>query len=426
MSIEYFDSTLFSPEYQAVQARFQDLFQRIAQSAVAREQQRQLPFELVDELRSLGFARLRVPQALGGFGLSLPQLFHLLAALATADSNLTQIFRAHFGFVEGRLNSQDGDARDYWLGKVAADEVFLGAAMAERTEVTQNSVILSQQDDQWYLNGTKYYSTGTLYANWISAAASNGDEFVSVLVPADAPGVSREDDWDGFGQRLSGSGTTRFEQVAVASQNIIRRFKRGEFKEDSYIGAFYQMFHLATLAGISRAILNDSISFVQQRTRTFGVPGQSSPKDDPLVQRVVGRLASLNFTAESLVAVAANKLEQVYQRAQQGTADEALYAAADITVYQAQQILVGLVPEAASLLFEVGGASATSEQRRLDRHWRNARTLASHNPAILRERAIGDFYLNGVTPGAAWHARFKAAEQQADGAAPVRDEASAV
>lgn len=49
-------------------------------------------------------------------------------------------------------------------------------------------------------------------------------------------------------------------------------------------------------------------------------------------------------------------------------------------------------------LFEVSGAAAMSEARRLDRHWRNARTAASHNPAIFRERAIGDYYLNDARP----------------------------
>jgi alkylation response protein AidB-like acyl-CoA dehydrogenase len=47
-------------------------------------------------------------------------------------------------------------------------------------------------------------------------------------------------------------------------------------------------------------------------------------------------------------------------------------------------------------LFEVGGASATSTSRALDRHWRNARTLSSHNPVIYQERAIGDRLLNGT------------------------------
>jgi hypothetical protein len=40
-------------------------------------------------------------------------------------------------------------------------------------------------------------------------------------------------------------------------------------------------------------------------------------------------------------------------------------------------------------LFGVGGASAVAERFRLDRHWRNAHTLASHNPVIYRDRLVG-------------------------------------
>jgi alkylation response protein AidB-like acyl-CoA dehydrogenase len=49
-------------------------------------------------------------------------------------------------------------------------------------------------------------------------------------------------------------------------------------------------------------------------------------------------------------------------------------------------------------LFEVGGASAVGKERALDRHWRNVRTIASHNPAVQRKRAIGDHVLNGRAP----------------------------
>ena len=49
----------------------------------------------------------------------------------------------------------------------------------------------------------------------------------------------------------------------------------------------------------------------------------------------------------------------------------------------------------AERLFDAGGASATSRERNLDRHWRNARTLASHNPAMYKARALGDLRING-------------------------------
>lgn len=51
---------------------------------------------------------------------------------------------------------------------------------------------------------------------------------------------------------------------------------------------------------------------------------------------------------------------------------------------------------ATTRLFEVGGASATLRTRGLDRHWRNARVLASHNPLIYRARLLGDRAVNGT------------------------------
>ena len=34
----------------------------------------------------------------------------------------------------------------------------------------------------------------------------------------------------------------------------------------------------------------------------------------------------------------------------------------------------------------------------LDRYWRNARTISSHNPRVYRDRIVGDFAVNGTTP----------------------------
>ncbi|NMZ35577.1 acyl-CoA dehydrogenase family protein [Pseudomonas proteolytica] len=405
--------------------RFAPVFQRIAQGAVQREQERTLAFDAVGWLKHAGFGALRVPRSQGGLGASLPELFALLTELGSADSNLPQIVRAHFGFVEGRLVSQDSESQAYWFPKVVAGQLW-GAAMAERSDTTTNSVTLKPTAAGWQLDGQKYYCTGTLYADWIAVAAADGADFISVVVPTDAPGVTRVDDWDGFGQRLSGSGTTRFDQVAVHEHQVLRRFKPGELRAESYISAFYQLFHLATLAGIARAALRDAVEFVQGRTRAFGIPGQSSPRLDPLVQRVIGKLSSLSYAADSLVQATAQVLQTTHEAVLDGSISEAHYVDADVRTYQAQQVILPLVLEATSLLFEVGGASATSQVRRLDRHWRNARTLASHNPAIYRERALGDFYLNDVSPAAAWRAAQEQAVADNPEHASARDEASAV
>jgi hypothetical protein len=42
------------------------------------------------------------------------------------------------------------------------------------------------------------------------------------------------------------------------------------------------------------------------------------------------------------------------------------------------------------------GASATQSVCNLDRHWRNVRTISTHNPTFLKASAIGDHVVNGT------------------------------
>ncbi len=379
-----------------LQQRFRPVFERIAAGAVERERARRLPYEEVEWLRAAGFGAVRIPRRYGGLGASLPQFFALLLELATSDSNLAHLLRGHFAFLEHRLTHEDEATRAFWFPKVV-DGALIGYAMAELTATTGTDATIVRDGDGWLLNGRKYYSTGTLYADWIVATAHDGGVLASVAFPATLPGVTRLDDWDGFGQRMTASGTTVFDNVRLEDGHVVRRFP--DKPAPSYQKAFLQLILLTSIAGVGRAVLRDGVAYVQRKTRTFDVKGETSPRHDPLVQRVVGRLASLSYAADSINAAVARSLEGAWQRVRQGSADDALYIGVEIEAFQAQQVVIDLVLQASNLLFEVGGASATSEARQLDRHWRNARTAASHNPAIQRERMIGDFHLNGTVPG---------------------------
>ena len=244
--------------------------------------------------------------------------------------------------------------------------------------------------------------------------ARDGDDRVLVVVPVDAPGVTIVDDWDGFGQRLTGSGTTRFDDVHVDDDALLRRRPQAEGRGEEYLTAFYQLFHIAALAGIARAALRDATVYVRGKTRTFGVPGRSEPRRDPLVQRVIGRLSALAGATTALVEQVSAAIERVSRLDSADIETAASFTAVDIEAFEAQQIAIGLALEATTLMFEVGGASATSTSLALDRHWRNARVLASHNPAIQRERAIGDYRLNGTDPSSVWQAAFTAKDDEAN------------
>jgi alkylation response protein AidB-like acyl-CoA dehydrogenase len=389
-----------------LRARFQPLFDRIREGAVDRELasgtpgDRSLPHDEVRALADAGFGRLRVPEDRGGFGVTLVELVHLVADLAAADSNIAHLWRGHFGYTELVLLRPSSAGRDEWLQRIV-DGAIIGNATSERTGTTlaDISTTVTPEGDALRLDGTKYYSTGTLYSDWIYLAADRDGDRVTFAVRTDAVGVTSIDDWDGFGQRLTASGTTVFDGVPV-DPSVVSAYRDAPL---SHIQAFYQLYLLAVLAGIGQAVSDDAVAFVRPRTRTYIHANAARPGDDPQVLAVLGRLSAGAFTARSLVVAAAGLLDGVVATNVPGDGvDRALLDAAENAVYQAQIEIGPRVLRAASELFEVGGASAAERTRALDRHWRNARVVASHNPAVYKERLVGECALHGRGPVGAW------------------------
>ncbi|WP_396598819.1 acyl-CoA dehydrogenase family protein [Frigoribacterium sp. R86507] len=384
-----------TPTREDLLARFEPVFERIAEGAVDRELKRELPFEQVRQLAESGFTAVTVPVGLGGSGARPSDLFALLVRLARADSNLPQLLRAHFAFVEELLldTSDDLVRRGLWLEQVAAGEVF-GNASHERSAARVGSLVthLVPDGDGWRLHGEKHYSTGTLFADWTTVTATTPTgRVVGVTVRVDDDGVDVRDDWNGFGQRLTGSGTTRFDGVRVEPSQI--RPERDERRTP--LPAFLQTVLLASLAGVASAAERDAVEFVRTRTRAYSQGVAATAAADPLVQSVVGRVSADALAAESLVLSAAEAIDRAHDAVVTGDPDAfELIEASELVTIRAQVTVVEVALRATSTLFEVGGASATDRDRALDRHWRNARTLSSHNPVVLQQRVIGDRLVN--------------------------------
>ncbi|WLP90006.1 acyl-CoA dehydrogenase family protein [Gordonia sp. NB41Y] len=379
---------------------FRPVFDRIAEGAVRRESTRELAREEIGWLKDVRFGALRVPVELGGYGASVRTLFRLLIDLAAAESNLPQALRVHWSFVEDQLLSTDTPAREQWL-RAVADGTLVGNAITEPGvgAVDRYRTTVTEVDGGLKLDGTKYYSTGSLYSDHILVAADRDGERVSVLVDADADGVTQHDDWDGFGQRLTASGTTEFAGVDVPADRVLGAGYGAPGR--TYSTSYLQLVQLAVLAGIAQRALDDVAGWVRARTRTFTHAAADLPREDPLVQQVIGRLSAAAYTSRTLVLDIAEKLDRILDR---GATDEALLDEVEFDVARAQHAVITTVLDATTQLFEVGGASITSERLRLDRHWRNARTISAHNPLIYKLQAIGDHVLNGTDLPYAWSA----------------------
>lgn len=396
----------------ALRARFAPLFAEIAAGALEREHERALPREAVRALAEAGFGTLRLPVELGGAGATIPQLTALLVDLAAADSNLPQIWRGHIAFVEDLLVTPHTAFRERWLDRIAQGAV-IGNAWSEIGSVERGAfdTILTVEDGSAEVSGKKFYTTGSIYADYSDTLVQSpdGSQHIAV-VPLDQPAVRISDDWDGFGQRLTGTGTIVYDRAPLDPADVIPFADRF-----GYQTAIYQLVLLAVHAGIAAAVEADAVKAVAARTRTYSHGNADRVRQDPQILQVVGEISAVAHGAAALADQVAHAVQAAHEAAAvQGeaaragrTSDEPqtvqdAIVAAELASARAQILTSRLVPEAATQLFDALGASAVREGAALDRHWRNARTVASHNPWVYKAREVGDFAVNGTEPGFQW------------------------
>jgi alkylation response protein AidB-like acyl-CoA dehydrogenase len=373
------------------------LLQEIGAGAAERERELRPPHDAIDLVRRARLGALRVPLERGGGGASVRELFEVLIALAAADSNVAHILRTHFQFVEERLIAV-GD--DRWMDDIVGGAIF-GNATTELGNQDVGGRTFATMLSGGVLTGTKYYCTGSLYSDFVPVLASTPEgEIVTVVVPADRDGVTLEDDWDGIGQKLTGTGTVRLDAVRVSADEVLG--VRAVEGERAVRGPFLQLFLTAVMAGVVRAAAHDAIDRARKRTRVFTHGSADTVAADPLVQQVVGEISSAAFAVEAIVLRAAEAIGAATDSTVDGVPDGELTEAASLHAAQAKVSVEEIAFKATTALFEVGGASATKREHDLDRHWRNARTIASHNPTIYKARAIGDVEINGVALPPSW------------------------
>jgi alkylation response protein AidB-like acyl-CoA dehydrogenase len=378
-----------------LRARFRPLFERVAWGNLERERSRVFPHEQVRWLTDAGLGLVRIPEEHGGLGASLEQTFILLADLGEADANVSHIWRNHLAFVEDRLNAPVTDSNDIWIKRFLAG-AFVGGGWTEAHNGTLANIAttVSTEDDHWVVSGAKFYATGSLYADWLDVIGRGDDgDLWTALVRADDPGVSLVDDWTGFGQRTTASGSARYDRVRAERGDVFRVTERFAYQPQ-----FYQIAILAVLTGVARATLRDGSAALKRRGRNYPQGLTETPSDDPQLLQVIGQVSAHVFAAQAALEKAARTLDHVPAGRLLGDDGPQPLIDADVAVTQSQLVIVASALDATTTVFDALGASGVSEGLLLDRHWRNARTLASHNPRVYKARILGDWLINGKDP----------------------------
>ncbi|WP_411084409.1 SfnB family sulfur acquisition oxidoreductase [Streptomyces sp. cmx-18-6] len=362
--------------------------------ASGRDARRELPRAELDRLTATGLLAVTVPAEHGGADVSAATLAEVFRLLASADASLAQIPQSHFAYVNVLRQQGTSEQRAFFFAEVLAGRRFGNAQSEAGTQHLQDirTRLTEAGDGSYLLSGVKNYSTGALFADWIPVLARAGDDLLHVAyVPADAPGLTVTDDWDGMGQRTTASGTVRLDSVRVRKAHVVPHHLT--FTGPQLHGAIAQLLHTAIDAGIAAGALAEAVEFVRTRSRPWFESGYESAADDPLLIQRFGELAVRHRAADALLAAAARAVDTARAGLDDDSAAEASIAVAAAKAYAGSAAL-----EIADALFEVSGTRAALDGLNLHRHWRDARTHTLHDPARWKIQHIGRYVLNDARP----------------------------
>ena len=150
-------------------------------------------------------------------------IVEVFRTIAEADPSIAQIAHNHFCVIDAiRLDGSEKQ-RTHYFEEVLKGKRFGNAFSEAGTKnVMDFQTKIEPEGADFVVNGKKFYSTGALFADYIPTAAVNDQKNgLLVIIPRQTPGLTVIDDWSGFGQRITASGSVVLENVRVKSDWIV-------------------------------------------------------------------------------------------------------------------------------------------------------------------------------------------------------------
>lgn len=368
---------------------------RLAKGAAGRDAERRLPHEEIEWFSQSGLWAITVPKAYGGAGVSFVTLTEVIRIIAAADPSLGQLPQNHFGLVDVVALTGSEAQKQYFFAQVLGGKRF-GNGFSEKgtKNVLDLKTSVTRDGENYVVHGTKFYSTGALFADFVPVLGLDAErKGWLAYIPKGTPGLSVIDDWSGFGQRTTASGTVTLDHVRVPASHVLPAYRVTDFP--TLNGPISQIIQAAIDAGIAQAALADTLTFVRARSRPWIDSGVERASDDPLTVREIGHLHIQLHAAEALLERAARVLDA--SAAKPETTEDDV-ARASVAVGEAKVLTTEVALLAGEKLFELAGTQSTLAEHNFDRHWRNARVHTLHDPVRWKYHLVGNYYLNGVKP----------------------------
>lgn len=359
-----------------------------------RDQTRTLPFAEIEQFSQKGLGGLRIPKQYGGAYVSNKTLARVFRILNKADSSIGQIPQNQISLLY-LIDLMGTEAQKQFIFQeiLAGKRLANGGPERHTKDSKTLNTILSIENGHYYLQGEKFYSTGSSFAHWLAIKAIHPEgHVVLIIVNREAQGIEVIDDWDGFGQRTTSSGSVRLNHVEIDPFLIFD--ERPLTAAPTYRGAYSQLLQVAIDVGIAEAAFEDTLATIKKARPIVDAQVEKASFEHYTLQEV-GKLQIQLEAAILLLDEAAEYLDEL-DKLESVTDEQA--ARASILVAEAKIYANDAALNISEKLLELGGSRSSLSQFNLDQHWRNARVHTLHDPVRWKLHALGDYYLNHKLP----------------------------
>ncbi|AVM00831.1 acyl-CoA dehydrogenase [Gordonia iterans] len=384
-------------------SRFADALRRadlvaaeLRASAAERDRANAAPVAEVELLRTHDLLQVGEPVELGGDGLNYAQSQQLTRRIARGDTSVAHLLGYHYA--QQRIPHLFGtrEQAEALSRRNASEKLFWGGVQNPRGG---SALELTRDGDGFRLNGRRTFASGASIADQLSVTAVFEGDLVFLSLPAGVEGFTPLGDWDNIGQRLTDSGGVEFDDTPVARDQILGSDPLTGKELSAYqqlVTPHWQLAFANFYIGTAEGALDEALDWTRLHASAWETSGLEAATDDPYILELVGELRSQIAAAALLADRAGDVLQQALDFGPELSAEQRAEAA--IAIAEAKYLTTKVSLEAASRLFEIQGARATTSAYGFDRHWRNLRTHTVHDPVAYKAREIGDWTLNHRAP----------------------------
>lgn len=366
-----------------------DVAATLERDALDRDRANQQPDAELKLLKESGLATLLIPAQYGGGGGHWSTALRAVRILARADASIAQILSYHYCNHAGIVFFGAPQRWEHWFTASAEGRWLWG----DSVNPVDPDLEYTPDGMGYRLNGFKRFSTGasTGDVTLVMGAEQGADRVLAAVVDHDRAGVQFQDDWDALGQRLSASGSVRFDNVAIAADDVLGVV--GEEPYSTLVTPGVQLGFANLYLGIAEGALARARELTLARRGAWLLSSVEHYSRDPFVQRVFGELLARAAAAEALTDRWNTEYDRVIARGAEVTAEDR--ARVEIGIAKAKIVTTETALEVAHRVFEVTGSSSARSEVGLDLFWRNIRTHSLHDPVDYKKLEVGANYLTG-------------------------------